>query len=177
MKGSRLMVAAALVTTLLLASVLYAGQGMGPEGSTGPGYATGRCCGPWADLSKEQEKQFGEMRLEFMKKQAAIQSEMMKKRVELAELNAQEKPDEQAIQKKRQEMWALQDNLRNEQRSMSDKFRSILSPEQRAKIGSVGPEAGCGMGGGRRGCGMMGFGGGPGAGIRCPACPGGPANL
>jgi Spy/CpxP family protein refolding chaperone len=177
MKGSKLMMAASLVTTLLLASVLYAGQGMGSGGDMGPGYGTGRCCGPWADLSKDQEKQFAEFRLEFMKKQAAIESEMIKKRVELTELNAQEKPDEQAIQKKRQEIWALQDNLRYEHRAMSDKFRSILTPEQRAKIGPMGPGAGCGMGGGRRGCGMMGFGRGSDAGIGRPGCPGGPARL
>ena len=172
MKDSKLMLAASLVISLLLASALYAGQGMGPGSGEGiPGAPW------WADLSKDQQKQYAEFRLEFIKKQAAIEAEMIKKRVELAELNAQAKPDEQAIQKKRQEIWTLQDNLRGELRSMSDKFRSILTPEQRAQIGPMGPGACCGMGGGRRGCGMTGFGRGPGAGAGCPGCPGGPARL
>jgi Spy/CpxP family protein refolding chaperone len=170
MKSSKMIVAASLMTVLLMASVLYAGEGMGS------GFGAGRGWGLWGDLSKEQQKQFTDVRLEFMKKQAAVESEMIKRRVELAELNAQEKPDEQGIQKKRQEIWALQDKLRDEQRAVSDKLRGILTPEQRAKIGPAGPGAGCCMRGGRGGRGMMG-GGGPGAGALCPACPGGPASL
>jgi Spy/CpxP family protein refolding chaperone len=127
----------------------------------------GRCCGGqgrnaavWSDLTSEQQKQVTSLRNEFFKKQEALGSDLAKKRIELMELASKEKPDEQAIEKKRQEMWGLQDAMRNERRAMSTKFRALLTPEQRQKLGPGGPGfgrmnfgGGCGFGGGA-GCGM-----------------------
>ncbi|MCX5873268.1 MAG: hypothetical protein NTY51_08555, partial [Deltaproteobacteria bacterium] len=60
------------------------------------------------------------------------------------------------IQKKKEEIWALQDQMRNEGRTFGTKIRALLTPEQREKLGA-------GMGGGRGCCGQGG-GGGMGAG-------------
>jgi Spy/CpxP family protein refolding chaperone len=135
----------------------------------------GGCCGGgggpavWNELSPEQKQQASAMRTEFMKKQEAVRSQMAQKRIELMELASKDKPDEQAIEKKRQEMWALQDQARDERRAMGTKFRALLTPEQRQKLGPVGMGmgfgrgaggggfgAGCGAGNGR-GCGGPGF--------------------
>ena len=135
--------------------------------------ARGGCCGGAGgpaildELSPEQKQQVLSLRTEFMKKQEAVRSEMAQKRIELMELASKDKADEQAIEKKRQEMWALQDTMRNERRAMSAKFRSLLTPEQRQKFGSTGMGFGGGFGqgagcGGGGGCG--GFGGGAGFG-------------
>jgi Spy/CpxP family protein refolding chaperone len=107
------------------------------------------------------------MRTEFMKKQEAVRSQMAQKRIELLELASKDKPDEQAIEKKRQEMWALQDQARDERRAMGTKFRALLTPEQRQKLGPVG--MGMGFGRGAGGCGFgAGCGGGAGRGCGGP---------
>ena len=112
------------------------------------------------DLSKEQQKQVADLRTEFLKKQEQLRAEMGKKRIELMELAQKEGPDEQAIEKKNQEIWSLQDAMRNEARTFGTKFRALLTPEQRQKLG---PETGMGC----AGCGGPRFGRNAG----CPGCP------
>lgn len=133
----------------------------------------GACCagggGPavWNELNPEQKQQAAALRTEFMKKQEAVRAQMAQKRIELLELASKDKPDEQAIEKKRQEMWALQDQSRDERRAMGTKFRALLTPEQRQKLGPVG--MGMGFGRGAGGCGFgAGCGGGPGRGCGGP---------
>jgi len=137
----------------------------------GPGWA-GCCMGPgggqsvWNDLSKDQQDQVNKLKIEHMKKIEALQSDLAKKRIAMAELASKDKVDEQALQKIREEIWSLGDSMRNEGRSFFAKFRALLTPEQRQKLGSGGG-MGCGMAGGM-GCGMGRVGGrgaGPG---RCP---------
>jgi Spy/CpxP family protein refolding chaperone len=115
-------------------------------------YAAG-CCGGMAgpqsgavlgDLTKEQQKQVADLRTEFLKKQERLRSELGNKRIELMELAQKDSPDEQSIEKKRQEIWSLQDAIRNEARTLDTKFRTILTPEQRQKLG---PVRGMGCGG------------------------------
>ncbi|MBI4965585.1 MAG: periplasmic heavy metal sensor [Desulfomonile tiedjei] len=178
MKFNKVTVLAASLLVLLLASVLYAGPG-GWGG--GPG-AMGRGGAFWGDLSKEQQEKVTSLRLESLKKQEALREQMAKKRIELMEMTSKDKADEGAIQKTREEIWALQDQMRNEGRAMSTKLRSVLTPEQKEKFGNFGPGAGCGFGGGRGfgGCcggGQAGFGGGRGPGGCCGGPQGGSTNL
>jgi hypothetical protein len=103
----------------------------------------------------------------------ALRSEVAQKRIEMLDLASKDKPDEQAIEKKRQEIWALKDSMRNDRRAMGTKIRSLLTPEQKQKLG---PFAGIGMDKGGMGfgggCPMMGRGSG---GKGC--CGGGMPNL
>jgi zinc resistance-associated protein len=163
MRFNKVTVLAASLLVLMLASVLYAGPG---------GWGAGSCCGGsgpalWGDLSKDQQEQMSSLRLEFLKKQETVREQMAKKRIELMEMASKDKADEEAIQKKKEEIWALQDQMRNEGRAMNTKLRSLLTPEQKEKFGGFGPGAGGSMGMG------PGFGGGPRGGC-CGAGQGGP---
>jgi hypothetical protein len=126
------------------------------------------CCqgSVFNDLNPEQKQQIGSLRLEFMKKAEDTRSQMAKKRLEMLELASKDKADESLVEKKRPEMWALQDQMRNERREFGTKIRSLLTPEQRQKIGPMGPGFGAGLGSGRGGFG----GGGQGCGFKggCP---------
>ncbi len=160
MKLTRAAVLAASMMVLLLASAASAQQMGCCFGGAGRGAAV------WGDLTSEQQKQVSALRNEFFKKQETLRSDMAKKRIEMMETASKENPDEQAIDKKKQEVWALQDSMRNEGRAMSTKFRSLLTPEQKQKLGPVGPGfGGMNLGGGRGfGGGGCGFGGGRGCG-------------
>jgi len=161
MKTRLAVVSVLSAVALLTVCSVYAGPG-----EMGRGSGLGKGASVWNDLSKEQKDQATVLRLDFMKKANELMAQMGKKRIELLESTSVEKPDEQAIQKKREEMWALQDAMRNERRAMGSKFRAILTPEQREKIGPLGPGmgGGCGFGGrgegfsGGRGCMGGGFG-------------------
>ena len=86
---------------------------------------------------------------ELLKKQEQLRAELGNKRIELMELAQKDSPDEQSVEKKRQEIWSLQDAMRNEARTLDTKFRAILTPEQRQKLGPV-RGMGCGGCGGPR---------------------------
>jgi Spy/CpxP family protein refolding chaperone len=155
MKSYRSMMVVVSLGVLLMVSSVYAGpRGMG----FGSGMCPGGGMGQWAatlDLTPEQQKQAQALRIEFMKKQEELRSQIAKKRIELLETTTSGAADEPTIEKKKQEMWALQDAARNERRAMGTKFRAILTPEQRQKLGPFGP----GMGGGCLGQGAgQGFG-------------------
>jgi len=158
MKSTKVVIPVALLIALFLAVTVYAGPGRW-GGGMGPGGAV------WGDLTKEQQKQVESFRLDLLKKTEPLRAQMSQKRIEMMELTSKDNPDEQAIEKKRQEIWALQDTMRNERRAMSTKFRSLLTPEQRQKLGASGPGGGMGCGGG------FGGGQGMGRGRACPGCP------
>ncbi len=159
MKSTKVVIPAALLIALFLAVTVYAGPGRWGGDGMGPGGAA------WGDLTKEQQKQMESLRLDLLKKTEPLRAQMSQKRIEMMELTSKDNPDEQAIEKKRQEIWVLQDTMRNERRAMSTKLRSLLTPEQRQKLGAFGPGAGMGCG--------CGFGGGQGMGRgrSCPGCP------
>ena len=164
MRFTRATVLAVSMMVLLVASAASAQQMGCCSGGTGTGAAV------WGDLTPEQQKQVSALRTEFLKKQETLRSDMAKKRIEMMETASKENPDEQAIDKKKQEIWALQDSMRNERRAMSTKFRALLTPEQKQKLGPGGPgfggmNLGAGSGFGNGGCG---FGGGRG----CGGCAG-----
>ena len=140
MKSTKVMIPVALVIALFLAVTVYAGPGRW-AGGMGPGGAV------WGDLTKEQQKQMESLKLDLLKKTEPLQAQVSQKRIEMMELASKDSPDEKAIEKKRQEIWSLQDAMRNDRRAMSAKFRSLLTPEQRQKLGAFGPGAGIGCGG------------------------------
>ncbi len=165
----KLRVAVITATCLMVlgtAYATYAGpgcRGVGP----GPG---GSFRGIWNELSEQQQKQAESLRLEFFKKMESFRGELGKKRVEMMELASKDSPDEEAFQKKREQVWALRDAMRNERRALGTKMRSLLTPEQRKKIGPYGGGFLRGGGDGPGGCffgGGKGFRGGYGPG-GCP---------
>ena len=158
MKSTKVVIPVALLIALFLTVTVYAGPGQW-GGGMGPGGAM------WSDLTKEQQKQVESLKLDLLKKTEPLRAQMSQKRIEMMELTSKDNPDEQAIEKKRQEIWALQDSMRNERRAMSTKFRSLLTPEQRQKLGPLGPGAGMGCGG------RFGAGQDMGRGNACPGCP------
>ncbi len=133
------------------------------------------CCaqgtGLLGSLSKDQVKQARDMQIEGLKKMEPLTAELSKKRLEIMELTAKDKYDDQAVQKKREELWAVQDKIRAERRALGTKIRGLLTDEQKKSISSFdsgvggdlrgGPGCGMGRGGfgrGKGGCGMSGGG-------------------
>lgn len=149
MRSTKTMVALASLGILLMVSSVYAGpcgmgMGMGGFGHGGKGMAK------WIEalnLTPDQQKQIGALRIEFMKKQEDLRSQIAKKRIEIMEMASGGKIDEEALLKKKKEIWSLTDAARNERRAMGTKFRGLLTAEQREKIGPFGPGMGMGMGG------------------------------
>ena len=105
MKSTKVVIPVALLIALFMAVTVYAGPGRccGGGGGMGPGGAV------WGDLTKEQQKQMESLRLDLLKKTEPLRAQMSQKRIEMMELASKDSPDEQAIEKKRQEIWALQD--------------------------------------------------------------------
>jgi len=167
------MVALVSLGVLLMVSSVYAGPG-----GMGFGHGGGKGMGRWIEalnLTSDQQKQVDALHLEFMKKAEDVRSQVAKKRIEIMEMASGGKLDEQTLTKKKQELWSLQDAARNERRAMGTKFRALLTPEQREKIGPFGP-GGMGRGGhgkhfgGHGFCPMQGSGmGRGGAGLRSQA--------
>jgi Spy/CpxP family protein refolding chaperone len=141
MKSTKTMVVLVSLGVLLMVCSVYAGPG-----GMGFGHGGGKGMGRWIEalnLTPEQQKQVDALRLEFMKKGEDMRSQIARKRIEIMEMASGGKLDEQTLTKKKQELWTLQDAARNERRAMGTKFRALLTPEQREKIGPFGP----GMGG------------------------------
>lgn len=172
MRSSKMMLSLVAAMTLLVASTVFAA---GPCGNC-PGFGGGQGMGPGAglaqidNLTKEQKDQFNGLRTEFLKKQEALRTQKAQKRIELMDLASKSPQDEAVIQKKKEEIWAVQDQMKNEGRAFGTKIRALLTPEQREKLG-VTMGGGCGFGG-QGGCGAMGRGagccGGGGRGMMSP---------
>ena len=160
MSFTKTIVGLVAVVAMLGATTVFA---WGPGGGCGACPMSGGGAGACPalgniQLSDQQKDQMNTMRAEFLKKQEALRAEKAQKSIEILELSSKKPLDEAALEKKRQEIWAIQDKMRAEGRTMGTKFRSILTPEQKEKVGSGG------FGFGPGGCGGKGFGGGPGAG-------------
>ncbi len=152
MRFAKATVLAVPMTLLLVASASFAQQMGCCLGGMG------RCAAARLDLSADQQKQVTALRNELFKKLETLRSNLAQKRIQLMELASKDNPDEQAIEKKRQEIWSVQDSMRNERRGTGTKFRALLTPEQRQKLASAGPGfAAMGLGGccrvGGQGCG------------------------
>ncbi|MGC8602888.1 MAG: Spy/CpxP family protein refolding chaperone [Desulfomonilaceae bacterium] len=169
MRNSKMVIGLVGVMTLMVVSTVFA---FGPCGNgAGCGFGRGMgmfpCLSNIDNLTKEQKDQINTLRTEFLRKQVTLRSQVAQKRIDLMDLAAKSPQDETAIQKKKEEIWAVTDQLRNNRRAFSTKIRSLLTPEQREKIGvwmgrgpcMCGPgRCGCGMGMGRMRGGMMGMG-------------------
>ncbi|MGB6064009.1 MAG: periplasmic heavy metal sensor [Desulfomonilaceae bacterium] len=155
MRFTKASVLAVPMMLLLMASTAFAQQMGCCFGGMGR-------CAARLDLTADQQKQVTALRNELFKKLETLRSDLAQKRIQLMELASKDNPDEQAIEKKRQEVWSLKDSMRNERRAMSTKFRALLTPEQKRKLASAGLGFG-GMGlGGRCNFGGQGCGGCPG---------------
>ncbi len=149
MSFSKTMVGLVVIVAMLGATSAFAfGPGGGCGGcQMGGGFGPGGCPAIGnLQLSAEQKDQMNAMRTEFLKKQEALRAEKAQKRIEMLELASKKPQDESALQKKREEIWAIQDKMRAEGRTMGTKFRSLLTPEQKEKLGPAGfgPGGGCG---------------------------------
>ncbi len=111
MKMARIAIAVTVLLGLFVTANVYAAGCCG--GMAGP--QSGAVFG---DLTKEQQKQVADLRTEFLKKQEQLRTELGNKRIDLMELAQKDSPDEQSIEKKRQEIWSLQDAMRNEARNL-----------------------------------------------------------
>lgn len=87
------------------------------------------------NITKEQKEKIDTQRIDFLKKKLALKSQIGQKRIELIELMSKSPQDEVAIEKKKQEIWALKDQMRKEGRAFATSIRSLLTPEQREKMG------------------------------------------
>ncbi|AFM24693.1 Spy/CpxP family protein refolding chaperone [Desulfomonile tiedjei] len=113
----------------------------------------------WDELSPEQRNKIKQARLETAKKMEGLRSEIGKRRIELMELRFADKPDYAAIDKKRNEIMDLRDEMRKVRRHFKQSVLSVLTPEQREKHEKRFAEHGGMMGMGKgmhRGHGMMG---------------------
>lgn len=165
MKLGKIMVTLALVIIVAAASTAaFAGWGCcggygGPSREAGPAPAK---------LTDDQQRKAEALRLEFLKKTEPIRAEISKKRLELVDLAAKSDPDPATMEKKREEIWKLQDQIRAERREMGKQFRALLTPEQLRNLGPYAGGRGRGFGPGPWGRGWCpGPGGGPGYG-GCP---------
>jgi Spy/CpxP family protein refolding chaperone len=118
----------------------------------------------WDELSPEQKTKIKQSRLDTAKKTENLRSEIGKRRIELLELRFADKPDYAAIDKKRNEIMDLRDEMRKVRRQFKQSVVSVLTPEQRErheqKFEGHGGCHGCPMRGKgmRQGHGMMGHG-------------------
>ena len=90
------------------------------------------------NLTKEQKAQINSLRTDFLKKEETLRSQKAQKRIELMDLASKSPQDEAAIQKKKEEIWTIQDQMRNEGRAFGTKIRSLLTPEQARENGCLG---------------------------------------
>ncbi len=167
MKFYRLIVPAATLALVMTFSLANAGPGGCCGAAWGPGGGKGLGMGPiWSDLTADQQKKLEALQLEFLKKNEAINSDIRKKQIEMRELAANDKYDDAAVEKKREEIWTLADKMRDERRALNKQLRDVLTPEQKQKLGTMGPGVGCGFGpggylGGMGACQAFGRGGCP----------------
>ncbi len=167
MKFYRLIIPAAALALVVAFSSAYAGPGGCCGGAWGPGGGKGLGMGPiWSDLTADQQKKMEALQLEFLKKNEALNSDIRKKQIEMRELAAKEKYDDATVEKKREEIWTLTDKLRDERRALNKRLRDLLTPEQKQKLGTMGPGFGGGFGpggclGGMGACQTFGRGGCP----------------
>ncbi|MFH0959883.1 MAG: periplasmic heavy metal sensor [Pseudomonadota bacterium] len=170
MRKSKMALGLITALSLLVASSVFAagpyGAGPGLGGAMGMGGGAGLA--KIDNLTKDQQDKINAEKTDFLKKTEVLRSQKALKRIDLMDFAAKNPQDESTIQKKKEEIWALQDQIRNDRRAFGTKIRSLLTPEQREKLGVTGLGRGfCGHGGpGGMGGFRQGKGGGMGFGPR-----------
>ncbi len=158
-------IVAVFVIALMATSGLAMAQGWGRGEGMGPGHGPGG----WAaalNLTPEQNQKMQELRAAHFKETIPLRNELMGKRLELRALWAQTEPDQGKILAKQKEVNALMAQLQEKATKHRLEMRQILTPEQRAKLGTfAGRHGGFGPGYG------MGGGFGHGRGMGCGDCP------
>ena len=163
-------IVAVFVIALMATSGLAVAQGWGKGEGMMPGHGgPGHGPGGWTaalNLTPEQNQKIQELRAAHFKETIPLRNELMGKRLELRALWAQTEPDQGKILAKQKEINALMAQLQEKGTKHRLEMRQILTPEQRAKLGTfAGRRGGFGPGHGMRGE----FG--PGRGMGCADCP------
>jgi Spy/CpxP family protein refolding chaperone len=137
------------------------GCGMGPGmgGGMGGGMGDGMGCGMGPgmgggmlhalndlNLTPEQTTKVQALREAHLKDITPIQNQLFAKKNELRLLWTQANPDAAQIQAKQKELGELQIQMRANATSFMLDVRKVLTPEQQAKLSTMGPGMGPGMG-------------------------------
>jgi Spy/CpxP family protein refolding chaperone len=90
----------------------------------------------WDELNSEQRKQMQLLSLDYFTQRETTLSEIRKLKLEVKKMAAESSTyDEAAVEKKMKGYSQLKDNLRKQRGELATKFRSLLTVEQKAKIG------------------------------------------
>lgn len=122
--------------------------------AAGPGYGFGMKanCQAGIDrlkLTSEQKTKLGELQEKFRKDTISLRNEMQIRRLEMRTLWITPNPDKDKIMAKQKELNALRDKLQAKSTDFRLDIRKILTPEQAAQIGTLGPGMGFGRSMGR----------------------------
>lgn len=148
MKQTRILLIVA--TLALTASWAAAGPGGGWGGhGMGPGYGMPPQGIP--NLTQEQSQKLLELRQSYFNDIGPLQNQMFSKRAEMRMLWSQPNPDAAKITAKQKELQELESQMREKAIQHQLELRKILTPEQLAKMPTMGYGwRGHGMGGGMR---------------------------
>jgi Spy/CpxP family protein refolding chaperone len=92
------------------------------------------------DLTKAEKQKIDSLKIDFLKQKFALKAKKDQKKIELLELLSKSPQDENAIQKNKEEIWTLKDQLIKARRTFGTSVRAVLTPEQRDKLGVWGGE-------------------------------------
>ncbi len=85
-------------------------------------------------MTEEQKAKAAKMRLEFKKVKYLLKAQMKVKKVELATLVTQDSPDQNAIDKKIEEILKLKREKMQKKYALKVAMRNMLTPEQRVSF-------------------------------------------
>ncbi len=144
-----------MITAVLIGAVslsAWAYQGQGPNcGKTGA-YSFYKNL----NLTPDQEQKILVIRQDFQKDTLALRQDLQRKHLELRQLWAAEPINQAAVDAKTKEVNALKIQMINKAKTMKNRIKAVLTPEQQKQLESSGWNDNCGFGRpGRRGCGRF----------------------
>jgi Spy/CpxP family protein refolding chaperone len=152
-----------IIVTVLAASTFAYGHDWGRGHGGGPYDGCEPAVLSQLNLNVEQTTQINAFRDAFLKDSKPLQDYMLSKRCDLKTLWLQQNPDQEKILAMQKEIKALKDQIQEKRDVYRLNVYNVLSPEQKEKLKSYGPDRGSGQS--RRGTtGYLGVG--PGAGMR-----------
>lgn len=130
---------AILSVTLLTGGLLMASPAMADQHGMhmmhGKGQGMQHAQHDWkATLTEDQEKQLGKLKLEFKKKVLPLKAKIKQAKIELALLVTSDKPNQDSINKKIDELLKLKGEKMRLKSSHKMAVRKILTDEQRVKF-------------------------------------------
>ena len=125
-----------LSVTLLTGGLLLASPAMADQhGMHGKGHGMHQAQHDWkATLTEAQEKQLGKLKLDFKKKVLPLKARIKQAKIELALLVTADKPNQDSINKKIDELLKLKGEKMRLKASHRIEVRKILTEEQRVKF-------------------------------------------